>query len=501
MKKIFIYALLAVLAFTFAPISTAEAAHQIKNIAVMTDTGHRNGTNYLICGAAADIIATDIINRINQTGRMKAPLLGETMSKITQHNMPLFYMTLLNEYKYNYNVDYVNLKRVTKNIKTDYFLMVTSGLDVQSQFLKDTWWNKLNIPGMDPVKPTYKLSTLITLIDAKTYQIVWQDLYLRDIEAHNYDLGVVQFSPSYAQLSKIKKYSKNMSEYVTNIIDTQVNPWIVPPKEPSVIDVKSKFINEGTKVYYPTVNGEVVKENFNEFKTETKKQWNNFNEKRKEKKNIENVKNTTPQNSSTKVIPVNNLQSSKPSNEPQKQSDDVKSSVFVQPTQQLQSDEPQKTLTRQEQRAKQKELKQFQNTQIQNQKEQQEFIQKQRKDKELFDSIKNNIDDMSNSLPEPEDTQEYVLPSNNADYTQQELQNNSEIKLRPKALIPAVNKPNSQGESDFYNINRQQNPTNTIQPETPSYQPLNKSGKKRPFGYYDWNIKNIYLEKIGNALT
>ena len=58
-------------------------------VLVLTDSGHRNGTNYIICGAASDIIAEDIINELNKTKRIKAPLLGENMAKITQKTLPL----------------------------------------------------------------------------------------------------------------------------------------------------------------------------------------------------------------------------------------------------------------------------------------------------------------------------------------------------------------------------------------------------------------------------
>lgn len=437
MKNFYINILLLI--FTILGFNTAvfsATVQPVKTIAVITDTGHRNGTNYLICGAASDIIATDLVNRINMTGRMKAPLLGDTMSKITQRNIPLFYMTFLNEYKYNYNIDFVNLKRVTRYIPADYLLLVTSGLDVQSNFLKDTWWNKLNIPGMDPVKPTYKLSTLITLIDKKTYQIVWQDLYLRDIEAHNYDLGIVQFSPSYAQLAKIKKYSKNMSEYVTNIIDRNVNPWIVPPEEPKAVEMKSKFVNEGTKIYYPTVNGDVVKQNFNEFKTDTHMKIEKMQQKRQQKKQIENVRRIEKQ----KVI-----------------------------------EQEQQQLETKNQKLKQKE------------------------DQRLFDSIRNNIDDVTNTLPPAKETsQDYVLPA--VQVTPKETQQQStdveivkpNLKIQEKTTQPAVNKFQSsqKNQQKTKQINyKQKIKPNTQKQETP----------KQELPHYDWNIKNIYLQKIGHA--
>lgn len=391
-------------------------------IVVLSDTGHRNGTTYLICGAASDIIASDIINKMNQTGRINAPLLGENMSRITQRNIPLYYDTFFKEYKYNYNVDFVNLKRVTRNIPADYVLMVTSGLDIQSQLFKETWWNKWGISSSQPIEPTYKLITMLTLVDKKTYRVVWQDLYQRDIKAHNMDLGVTQFSPNYSQLAKIKKYSNTMSEYVTAKIDEVVNPWILPPEEPKAVEMKSRFINEGTKVYYPTVNGEVVKQNFNEFKTESQMKWENYQRQRMQKKNIENVRRLERKNENAKIR--------------------QQEAVY---------------------------------------KEQKERAIKKKNDERLFDSIRNGIEDVSNTLPPAVEENENIKPAVDVKTDDVKIiqpvlnpygQNNVE-----KNITPAVNKQNIE-----------QQPVQQYQQQTPA---------KKRVPSYDWNIKNIYLQKIG----
>ena len=426
MKKFYIsIVVLAAVLFSFA-VEAWSAPRKIPTIAVLSDTSHRNGTNYLVCGAVSDIIGADIINRLNQTGRIKAPLLGDNMSAITQRNIPLYYVTFFKEYKYNYNVDFVNLRRLTRNINADYILMVTSGLDIQSQFLKETWWNKWGISASEPVVPTYKLTTMLTLIDKRTYNVVWQDLYLRDIKADNLDLGIVQFSPSYAQLAKIKKYSNTMSEYVVNNIDRVVNPWIVPPEEPKSVEMRSRFLNEGTKVYYPAVNGEVVKQNFNEFKTETQMRIENHKRQRMQKKHIENVR-------------------------------------------------------RLEQKQKEQEVQQV--------KSKQQKEAKKKNDERLFDSIRNNIDDVTNTLPPPSQEETNIKPAVEVVP--------AESKDEPKIITPVMNRPS---ESRMIEVK----PAVNVQPQKTVPQAAPKEIKQTPqetpqnhVPLYDWNLKNIYLEKIG----
>lgn len=429
MKKLFI-CVLAFTALILCADSTAfSAQRKIPTVVVLSDTGHRNGTTYIICGAASDIIATDIINEMNKTGRIKAPLLGENMSRITQKTLPLYYMTFFNDYKFNYNVDFVNLKRVTKNIPADYVLMVTSGMDVQSQFLRETWWNKWGISSSEPIVPTYRLTTMLTLIDRKTSSIVWQDLYQRDIKAENSDLAITQFSPSYAQLAKIKKYSRTMSEYVVNNIDKTVNPWILPPEEPKSVEMRSRFLNEGTKVYYPAVNGVVVKQNFNEFKTETQMKWETQQHKRMQKKQIDRVR---------KLEKEQNIQQIK--YEKKKASEQKK-------------------------------------------------INENKKDERLFDSIRNNIDDVSNTLPAPQEPEEEmnIKPAVNIQP--------AEKKEEPKVIQPVINKPASEEPKIIQPVmNKPVESKPAVKETQPKAEPV-KEENHTP--YYDWNLKNIYLEKIG----
>lgn len=250
-----------------------SSAKSKPTVAVITDINHRAGTIYVVTGASTDIIASDIITELNNSKHVYAPVLGDSMQKVASH-MNIYTKTFFDEYKYNYNIDFINLRRVTRNLHADYLLMVTSGLDVQSNFLKDTFWNKLAIAGQESVRPSYRLTTLITLINLHDESIIWQELYKKDISANDYDIGNVQFAPSYAQLSKIKKYSKNIAAHVTPEINIAINPALAPKKEKRLIELKKKDLDEDTRFYYPSINKDKLKE-----------QKDNF---------IENVNNFTP---------------------------------------------------------------------------------------------------------------------------------------------------------------------------------------------------------------
>lgn len=284
MKKFFIlYAILM-----FFGVGQAFAGEVKPSVAVITDINHRAGTIYLVTGASTDIIASDIISKLNESNLVYAPVLGDSMQKISRH-LNLYTQTFFDEYKYNYNVDFVNLKRITQELNTDYILMVTSGIDVQSNFLKDTFWGKLGFAGFDPVKPTYRLTTLLTLIDPKNESILWQELYKKDISGQNYDIGNVQFAPSYAQLSKIKDYSRRVAEHVTPIVNVKVNPELATKREVGAVELRRKDVTEDKRIYYPVIH----KDKINKPQFFQGVQMPKF-ERPKKEKYIENVNNLTP---------------------------------------------------------------------------------------------------------------------------------------------------------------------------------------------------------------
>ena len=88
MKRFFIYILVLSAVFLTAGAESFVAARKVPVIAVISDSGHRNGTTYLVCGVASDIIAADIINRLNQTGRIKAPCSGRICLKLPRRISP-----------------------------------------------------------------------------------------------------------------------------------------------------------------------------------------------------------------------------------------------------------------------------------------------------------------------------------------------------------------------------------------------------------------------------
>ena len=216
-----------------------------------------------------------------------------------------------------------------------------------------------------------------------------------------------------------------MSQYVSKEVDKRVNPWTVPEEKQKSIEMKSKFINEGTKLYYPSVNGEVIKENINEAQQNYKSKREQRRLEKEQQKHIENIR----------------------------------------------------LLEQKRQELKRKQLE-----------EQEALIEKQKKQEEprLFDSIRDDINNQSNNPPKLRG--EKIIPA--VDTQKQE----------PEVITPVMNKPTTNSNATPA-ANKKTSPaqnTQTTNPETTKQQNTNTQQQPKKLPQYDWNIKNINLQKIGN---
>ena len=101
--------------------------------------------------------------------------------------------------------------------------------------------------------------------------------------------------------------------------------------------------------------------------------------------------------------------------------------------------------------------------------------QKKQEEPRLFDSIR---DDIENTTTPPQLRGEKVIPA-------VDIQ-----KHEPKVLTPVMDKPSTNSNTKPASNTKTTKPSNT--------QPKNTIQQEKKLPQYDWNIKNINLQKIGN---
>ena len=129
-----------------------------------------------------------------------------------------------------YNLEYNLLKKIGKNIGANKLIIVTMGMDVQRDFLKNTAWNIMNVPGMDVVNPTHRVSVYVGFVDIKNETMLWESIYAKNIRNNKMKNLDTTISNNYEGMLRLKEYSKYISpDMAYNVKIKMLNPNFVEP--------------------------------------------------------------------------------------------------------------------------------------------------------------------------------------------------------------------------------------------------------------------------------
>lgn len=207
-------------------------------VLVLPDNTQFDSTNYFIYPDSSIIFATDTINELKKDGRITTVSMTEVRDTLRK-NTALSVLTrkALKEFKYNYNIPFVDFKAIAQHFATNKILVITSQTDVQNYFLRRSICDFLNIPGTMNVDPAYKISTYAALVDVDKEQVLWQNTYYRKISASSYRIVAQSFAPCTEQLEKIKSYSLYLlSPQIASMVETSILP-------PPIILPNGKILN------------------------------------------------------------------------------------------------------------------------------------------------------------------------------------------------------------------------------------------------------------------
>lgn len=210
-------------------------------VAILSDNLKPVSTNYMVYPETSNLIAQDVANLININQRLKALPVCNSVSNAEKREFDKQILQFVKEYQYTYNLNYDILRKISDDMGADYILLISTGLDVQSSFLKETVWNKFPIAGENCVNPHYRVITQVTLIDPKHELILLERGYSKSIASKEFDLAIPEFSPSPSQLNKIKEFSVKIANRVTPEVETELVPELMPVQRTIVDKVLYKY--------------------------------------------------------------------------------------------------------------------------------------------------------------------------------------------------------------------------------------------------------------------
>lgn len=221
MKKLL--KLLMVVLFVFFATQISQAADY--KVLVLPDNIQFDSTNYLVYPDSSIIFASDVINELKKSGKVEIVSMAEVRDALRKDvKLKVLTKNALKEFKYNYNIPFVDFSSIAHCFNTNKVLLITSQTDIQNYFLRRTLWDFFNVPGATVIDPAYKLSTYAALIDVDKEYVLWQNTYYKNIASMENRMIAQNFAPATEQLEKVKFYSTYfLSPTIASMVEAKIN--------------------------------------------------------------------------------------------------------------------------------------------------------------------------------------------------------------------------------------------------------------------------------------
>jgi hypothetical protein len=233
-------------------LTVGQGCFAAENLLVLPDNINFESPNYYIYPDSSVMFASDVINNIKankqiQIVSMKTVRDSLRMSSRTRE----LAHKVMDGYKYNYNVDFIDLKDLAKRFNTNKILLITSTTDSQNYVMKRSWWSFINVPGVALIDPTYRVNSMVSLVDVDKEVVLWEKNYSKSIRADEDRILAVNFAPASEQLTKLKYYSTNeISPDIALYVESKLVPSVITMPAARTVFMP-KFKVQKVKPYKP----------------------------------------------------------------------------------------------------------------------------------------------------------------------------------------------------------------------------------------------------------
>ena len=210
-------------------IFTSLSSYAVETIGIITDTVLTPVNYYNAYYRTPEFFAQDIRGELLKK-KVQVVSIDKTQTALKNAGLRQYDLESLQGFQQGYNVEYPFLKKIAKNLGVKKLVLVTMGMDVQRDFLKNTVWNIFNVPGMDVVNPTHRVSVYVGLVDTEKETVLWESIYAKNIRNNKMKNLDTAISNNYEGMLRLKEYSKYISPDVAyNVKMKLLNPNFVEP--------------------------------------------------------------------------------------------------------------------------------------------------------------------------------------------------------------------------------------------------------------------------------
>ncbi len=205
-------------------------ANAITSVGIISDTLLTQTTPYNYYYKTPDFIIQDLSDALKVDNKIQVipySKIRETVKKKTLINNDTGYLRSIQN---GYDLNFELISRIAKEIEAEHIIVVTSSVEMQRDFLKNTLWNALNIGGYDTINPTHRISVYIALVNVEHELVLWEGLYAKDIRNNKLKNLDTAISGNQEGLMRIKRYSKFITPDIARNIRTSLGTYTFKQK-------------------------------------------------------------------------------------------------------------------------------------------------------------------------------------------------------------------------------------------------------------------------------
>ncbi len=254
----------------------------LEKIGIITDTLLTPVNYYNAYYRTPEFFAQDVRASLMKRNVQVIPI-DSAQNALKQAGLRQYDLESLQGLQQGYNLEYPLLKKIAKKIGVKKMVVITMGMDIQRDFLKNTMWNIFNVSGMDVVNPTHRVSVYVSFVDVEKEIVLWESIYAKNIRNNKMKNLDTTISNNYEGMLRLKEYSKYISPDIAyNVKMKMLNPnFVEPPTE---------ITRENIKQYAKDRHNIGVKKELSEIE---RKKWDTDKLRDDTKENIVDVTNTT----------------------------------------------------------------------------------------------------------------------------------------------------------------------------------------------------------------
>ena len=188
--------------------------------------------NYYCYPEVSEIVASDVIENFNNTGRINSPSLAyvrHTMSENAELSRTIY--NLLLKYDKDKKLDFDALKTISGAFKANSILIISNDVPVEKAYAKRNVWEMLVLSTNFSITYPYVMKTDAVLVDTVNDLVMWKGNYTKKISGSNDEFSAPNASDAFAKLEYFRLYSKDiLSKNISQNIYLRFFPKTVDPQ-------------------------------------------------------------------------------------------------------------------------------------------------------------------------------------------------------------------------------------------------------------------------------